>query len=144
MLLLVIYGEPRKSWKSNFWNCGKYKWSWHLNEIACFSLHLIKNVIIKFIKVFPLLITFLSLSNINNTLKIGITRTWTFTLRYVITATSLWCWKKISYSDVTSISVRNRSISQSKSNKKSTSPQYRLPTGLLESENIIWKTGVTF
>ena len=45
-----------------------------------------------------LLIAFSSLSDINTTLKIGITITWSFTLRYVI-ATSSWCWKKISYND---------------------------------------------
>ena len=76
-----------------------------------------------------LLITLSSLSDINTTLKIGITITWSFTLRYVIATASLWCWKKISYNDVTSISIRNRSISRCKSNKKPMSPQYRVPTG---------------
>ena len=45
----------------------------------------------------PLLIAFLPLSDINTTLNIGITITWSFTLRYV-TATSS-CWKKISCND---------------------------------------------
>ena len=78
----------------------------------------------------PLLITFSSLSDINLTLKIGITITWSFTLRYVIATTSLRCWKKISYDDVTSVLKRNRSISRCKSNKKPTLLQYRVPTGL--------------
>ena len=54
-------------------------------------------------KCLPLLIAFSSLSDINTKLKIGITITWSFTLRCVIATTSLWCWKKI-YNDVTSIS----------------------------------------
>ena len=37
--------------------------------------------------------------------------------------------EKVSYNDVTSISLRNRSILRCKSNKKSMSPQYRVPTG---------------
>ena len=78
----------------------------------------------------PLLIAFSSLSDINTTLKIGITIKWSLTLRYVIATTSLWCWKKISYNDITSISIRNRSISRCKSNKKPMSLQYRIPTGL--------------
>ena len=76
-----------------------------------------------------LLIAFSSLSDIITTLKIGITITWSFTLRYVIAAT-LWCWKKISYNDVTSISKRNRSISRCKSNKKPMSLQYGVPTAI--------------
>ena len=52
----------------------------------------------------------LSVSDINTTLKIGISITWSFTLRYFIATTSLWCWKKISYNDVTSILMRSRSI----------------------------------
>ena len=80
-------------------------------------------------KCLPLLITFSSLSDINTTLKIGMTVTWSFILRYVIAITSLWCWKKISYNDVTTISKRNRSISGCKSNEKKMRPQYRVPTG---------------
>ena len=80
-----------------------------------------------------LLIAFSSLSGINTTLKIGITITWSFTLRYVIATTSLWCWKKISYNDVTSISMRNRSISRCKFNKKSMPPQYRVPAAIFYS-----------
>ena len=79
-------------------------------------------------RVYPL-IAFSSLTDINTILKIGITITWSFTLRYVIATTSLWCWKKISYNDVTSISKRSRSISRCKPNKKPMSPQYRVPTG---------------
>ena len=63
----------------------------------------------------PLLIAFSSLSDINTTLKIDITTTWSFTLRYVIAKTPLWCWKKISYNYATSISICNRSISRCKS-----------------------------
>ena len=33
-----IYGEPRKSCKTKFWNSGKYKWSWYLNKIATLNL----------------------------------------------------------------------------------------------------------
>ena len=40
----------------------------------------------------PLLIAFSSLSDINTTLKTGITVTWSFTLHYVITIVSLWCY----------------------------------------------------
>ena len=72
----------------------------------------------------PLSVAFSSLSDINTTLKTGITIIWSFTLRYVITTTSIWCWKKISNNDVTSIPIRNRSISWCKSNKKQMSPQY--------------------
>ena len=58
----------------------------------------------------PLLIAFSSFPDINTTLKIVITITWSFTLRCVIATTSLWCYKKLSYNDVISISIRNRSI----------------------------------
>ena len=47
--------------------------------------------------------------------------------------TSLWCWKKI-YNDVTSISIRNWSISRCKSNKKPMSLQYRVSTGLASTK----------
>ena len=50
-------------------------------------------------------------------------------MRYFISTTSLWYWKKKSYNNVNSASVRNWSISQCKSNKKPMSPQYRVPTG---------------
>ena len=66
-------------------------------------------------KCLPLLIAFSSLSDINTISKIGITITWSFTLCYFIATTSLWCRKKISYNDFTSISTRNRSISRCKS-----------------------------
>ena len=75
-------------------------------------------------------IAFSSLSDINTTLKIGNTVTWSFTLHYIIATTSLWCWKKISQNDVISVSIRNRSTSRWKPNKKPMSPQYRVPTGL--------------
>ena len=83
------------------------------------------------LKCLPLLLAFSSLSYINTKLKIGITITWSFTLCYDIATTSLWYWKKISYNDVTSISIRNWPISRYKSNKKPMSPQYRVPTGLI-------------
>ena len=107
-------------------------------KLPLFNLRLINNVTIKLIRVFrwkkkttclPLLIAFSSLYDINTTLKICITITWSFTLRYVIATTSLWCWKKISHNDVTSISIRNRSISWCKSNKNPMSLQYGVPTG---------------
>ena len=44
-----IYGVPRKSWKSKFWNLCKCTWSLYLNEIAHLNLHLMNNVTIKFI-----------------------------------------------------------------------------------------------
>ena len=75
----------------------------------------------------PILIAFSSLPDINTTLKNGITIKWSFTLRYVIATTSLWCWKKISYNDVTSMSIRNGPISRCKFNKNLISPQYRVP-----------------
>ena len=81
-------------------------------------------------KCLPISIEFSSFSDINTTLEIGITITWSFTLRYVIATTSLWCWKKTLYNNVTSISIRNRSTWRCKSNKKSMSSQYRGPTGL--------------
>ena len=68
----------------------------------------------------PLLTAFSSLSDINTTLKICISIIWSFTLRYVIATTSLWLLKKISYNDVTSISVGNWSISQCKYNQQKT------------------------
>ena len=77
----------------------------------------------------PFLMAFSSLSDFNATLKISITITSSFTLRYIIATTSLWYWKMISYNDVTSISIRNRSISQCKSNKKPMWPQYQVPNG---------------
>ena len=80
----------------------------------------------------PLLIAFSSLHDINTILRIGITITWSVTLHYAIFTTSLWCWKDISYNDVTSISILHRSISRRKSNKKPMSPQYRVPTGIEE------------
>ena len=100
VIIRLIYGKHRKFWKSKFWNCSKYKWSLYLNEIAHFNLHPIINVTIKLIRVFdkrnkttrlPLLIPLSPLSDINTTLKIGITITCSFTLHYVITTTSLWC-----------------------------------------------------
>ena len=75
----------------------------------------------------PILIAFSSLPDINTTLKNGITIKWSFTLRYVIATTSLWCWKKISYNNVTSMSIRNGPISRCKFNKNLISPQYRVP-----------------
>ena len=66
-------------------------------------------------KCLPFLIAFLFLFDINTALKIGITITWSFTMRYVIATTSLWCWKKTLYNDYTSISMRNLSISRCKS-----------------------------
>ena len=71
-------------------------------------------------KLLPLLTAFSSLSDINTTLKICISIIWSFTLRYVIATTSLWLLKKISYNDVTSISVGNWSISQCKYNQQKT------------------------
>ena len=68
----------------------------------------------------PLLTAFSSLSDINTTLKICISIIWSFTLRYVIATTSLWLLKKISYNDVTSISVGNWSMSQCKYNQQKT------------------------
>ena len=50
-------------------------------------------------KCLPSLIAFSSLSDINVTLKIGITLTWSFTLRYTIATKLLWCWKKILHND---------------------------------------------
>ena len=50
-------------------------------------------------KCLPSLTAFSSLSDINVTLKIGITLTWSFTLRYAIATIPLWCWKKIPYND---------------------------------------------
>ena len=95
-----------------------------------FSQSTSKQLLLKWSKMncLPLLIAFSSLSDINTTLKIGITITWSFTLCYVIAITSLWCWKKISYNGDTSISIRNRFISRCKSNQKPMSPQYRVPT----------------
>ena len=71
---------------------------------------------------------FSSLSDINTTFKIGITITLSFTLCYIIAIISLWCWNKMSFNDVTSISIRNWSISQCKFNKKPIPLQYRVPT----------------
>ena len=71
-------------------------------------------------KLLPLLTAFSSLSDINTTLKICISIIWSFTLRYVIATTSLWLLKKISYNDVTSISVGNWSMSQCKYNQQKT------------------------
>ena len=62
--------------------------------------------------------SFSSLSGINTALKAGITITWSFTLRYVIATTSLWCWKEISYDDATLMSIYTRSTARWKSNKK--------------------------
>ena len=75
-------------------------------------------------------VTFSSLSDINRAVEICITITWNFVLYYVITTASLWCWKKISYNDVTSMSIRNLSTSRWKPNKKLMLPQYRVNTGL--------------
>ena len=69
----------------------------------------------------------LYLMSIATTLKIGIIITWSFTLQYVIATTSLWCWKKISHNDVTSVSISSWSTSPWKPNKKPISPQYRVP-----------------
>ena len=74
------------------------------------------------------LIAFSPLCDINTTLNIDITITWSFTLRYVIATTSLWCRQKISYNHATSIPILNRSKSRCKSNKKPMSPQYRVCT----------------
>ena len=65
-------------------------------------------------------------------------------MRYVIATISLWCWKKISYNDVTLISKHNRSISRSKSNKKPMSLQYRVPIGVASNygAEIFWITSV--
>ena len=68
----------------------------------------------------PLLTAFSSLSDINTTLKICTSIIWSFTLRYVIATTSLWLLQKISYNDVTSISVGNWSMSQCKYNQQKT------------------------
>ena len=68
----------------------------------------------------PLLTAFPSLSDINTTLKICTSIIWSFTLRYVIATTSLWLLQKISYNDVTSISVGNWSMSQCKYNQQKT------------------------
>ena len=46
----------------------------------------------------PSIFAFLFISDMNTTLKIGITVTWSFTLRYAISIPSLWRWKKISMS----------------------------------------------
>ena len=138
-----IYGEHRKSWKWKFWSRGKCELSCYLNEIAHFNLHLKSNVTIKseyFDKwnktCSPLLIAFSSLSDVNVTLETGITTTWRFTLRYLIATTSSWCWKEISYNEVTSVSIRNRSTSPWKSNKKPMSPRHRVPTGLEHSAHM--------
>ena len=45
-----INGKPRKFRKSKFWNRSKCNWSWYLNEVDHFNLHLISNVAIKFIE----------------------------------------------------------------------------------------------
>ena len=87
-----------------------------------------------------LLIAFSSLSDINTTLKIGVTITWSFMLHYVTATTSLWCWKNISYNDVTSISIRNQSISRCKSNKKPMSLQYGMPTGLWQTNDFLFSS----
>ena len=84
------------------------------------------------------LIAFSSLSDINTTLKIGITITWSFTLRYVIATTPLCYWKKISYNDVTSISIRNQSIARFKSNKKMMSQYLQYRQKLLEESLVFW------
>ena len=80
---------------------------------------------------------FSSLSDISTTLKIGNTITWSFTLGYIIATTSLWCWKKISRNDVTSVSIRNRSTSRWKPNKKPVSPLYRVPTGKKNDKQLV-------
>ena len=106
------------------------------NQNADFDWHLLKHKVYQSISIkwnktcLPLLIVFSSLPDINTTLKIGITIKWSFTWRYVIAKTSLWCWKEISYNDVPSISIRSRSLSRWKSHKKPMSPQYRVPTGM--------------
>ena len=65
-------------------------------------------------------------------------------MRYVIATISLWCWKNISYNDVTSISKHNRSISRCKSNKKPMSLQYRVPIGVASNygAEIFWMISV--
>ena len=72
--------------------------------------------------------SFSSLSDINATLKVGITITWSFPLRNVISTTSLWR-EKISHNYFTPISVCDRSISWWKLNKNTMSSQYRVPIG---------------
>ena len=108
VISLFKYDVLRKFWKSKFWNCGKYKWSGYLNEIAyspqacnftkketpakVFSskfCEMSENLRIPHLKrnetkCLLLLIEFSSLSESNTTLKIGITITWSFTLRYNI------------------------------------------------------------
>ena len=92
------------------------------------TMKLLDKVIDKWNKTcLSLLIAFSSLSNINTALKISITILWSFKLHYVIATTSSWCWKEISYNDVTSVSIHSRSTSRWKSNKKSVSPQYCAP-----------------
>ena len=59
---------------------------------------------------FNRLIACSALSDINTTLKIGITIKWSLKLRYVVVVASLWCWKEISYNNVISVSVRSRSV----------------------------------
>ena len=59
---------------------------------------------------FNRLIACSTLSDINTTLKIGITIKWSLKLHYVVAVASLWCWKEISYNDVISVSVRSRSV----------------------------------
>ena len=51
-----MYSVPRKSWKSEFWNRGKYKASWYLNENAHLNLHLMNSVTLKFIIVLSIVL----------------------------------------------------------------------------------------
>ena len=111
LLYQFIYGDPKKILKS------KILKSWHIQVKLVFdgnysfqfsSYKQCHHKVSQSVSIS--VITFLNLSDINTTLKIGITITWSFTMRYVITAISLWCWKKISYNNVTSISMCNRSI----------------------------------
>ena len=130
----AVYVTQIVNKKSKLINCGKYKWSWLQVQVKykllisiCILQTMLPQSLSEYFDKWTK-IAFSSLSNVNMTLKVGITITWGFTLHYVI-ATTLWCWKRISYNGVTSISIGNRSTPRWKPNKKPMSPQYRVPTG---------------